>query len=179
MPVTCSLHALMAVVGGALRRVTGGLVLRWLLFTAIFSLAAVPPLDPDLWWHLANGRLLSFPVSFPHTDLYSFTATGHVWVMHEWLSDLMMYGLFTLGGLPLLVVVFAAIVTAGGVVLYLLLRGAGLHPTARVPLPLMGILAGSTAWGARPQVLNVLFTAAVVLGLQAYHTGRLRLLCSP
>jgi hypothetical protein len=38
----------------------------------------------------------------------------------------------------------------------------------------MGILAGSTAWGARPQVLNVLFTGALVLGLQAYHTGRLR-----
>ena len=151
-----------------------GRLLAGLLFTAIFSLAAVPPLDPDLWWHLANGRLLSFPVSFPHTDLYSFTATGHVWVMHEWLSDLMMYGLFTLGGLPLLVVVFAAIVTAGGVVLYLLLRRAGLHPTASVALTLMGILAGSTAWGARPQVLNVLFTAALVLGLQGYHTGRLR-----
>src|SRR5437879_13603249 len=44
-----------------------GRLLAGLLFTAIFSLAAVPPLDPDLWWHLANGRLLSFPVSDRNT----------------------------------------------------------------------------------------------------------------
>jgi len=45
-------------VGAFLRRVTSAVVLRVLLFTAVFSLAAVPPLDPDLWWHLANGRLM-------------------------------------------------------------------------------------------------------------------------
>src|SRR5207244_921866 len=152
MPVTCSLHALMAVVGGALRRVTSGLVLRWLLFTAIFSLAAVPPLDPDLWWHLANGRLIITTGSIPHLDLYSFSAAGHPWVMHEWLSDLSMYLLFQAGGLPWLVAVFAGVVTAAAVCLYLLLRRTGLTASAAVVLTLVGALAGSTAWGARPQL---------------------------
>src|SRR5436305_10729126 len=154
MPVTCSLHALMPVVVGALHRITSGLVLRWLLFVAIFSLAAVPPLDPDLWWHLANGRLIVATASIPHLDVYSFSAAGQAWVMHEWLADLAMFGLHQLGGLPLLVGVFAAIVMAAAICLYWLLRRAGLHPTASVALTLVGALAGSTAWGARPQVLN-------------------------
>src|SRR5436305_14909908 len=77
MPVTCSLHALMPVVVGALHRITSGLVLRWLLFVAIFSLAAVPPLDPDLWWHLTNVRLIVATGSFPHLVLYSFSAAGY------------------------------------------------------------------------------------------------------
>ena len=86
--------------GAFLRRVTSAVVLRVLLFTAVFSLAAVPPLDPDLWWHLANGRLMLATQSIPQTDVYSFSAAGHPWVMHEWLADLAMYLLFQAGGLP-------------------------------------------------------------------------------
>ncbi len=150
-----------------------GRLLRLLLFVAIFSLAAVPPLDPDLWWHLANGRLLLALGSWPHTDLYSFSAAGHAWVMHEWLSDLGMFALYQLGGLPLLVAAFATIVTAGAGCLYLLLRFSGLHPTAAVVVTLTGALAGSTAWGARPQLVNLIFTGLLVLGLQQYQRRRL------
>jgi hypothetical protein len=143
------------------------------LFTAIFSMAAVPPLDPDLWWHLANGRLMLASGSIPHVDVYSFSAAGHPWVMHEWLADLGMYGLFQLGGLPWLVAIFAAIVTAAAICLYLLLRRTGLAPAAAVALTLIGALAGSTAWGARPQLLNVLFCGLLLLGLAEYRAGRL------
>ena len=173
MPVTRSLHALMPVVVGALRRVSSAVVLRWLLFTAIFSLAAVPPLDPDLWWHLANGRLMVTTGTIPHVDLYSFSAAGHPWVMHEWLADLTMYLLYQLGGLPLLVAVFAGVVTAGAICLYVILRRSNLHPTLAAVLTLVGALAGSTAWGARPQLLNLLMMGVLVVGLGFYRQGRL------
>lgn len=158
----------------ALRRLGSGVVLRSLLFVAIFSLAAVPPLDPDLWWHLANGRLMVSTMAIPHVDLYSFSAAGHPWVMHEWLADLVMYGLYRVGGLPVLVALFALLVTAAAAILYWLLRRAGLHPTAAVVLTLVGALAGSTAWGARPQVLNPLFTGLLLVGLILYRDGRLK-----
>jgi len=148
-------------------------VLRLLLFTALFSLAAVPPLDPDLWWHLANGRLMLTTHSIPHVDVYSFSAAGHPWVMHEWLADLGMYLLYQAGGLPWLVAAFAFVVTAAALCLYLLLRRAGLAPSAAVVLTLVGALAGSTAWGARPQLLNVLFCGLLLLGLIEYRAGRL------
>src|SRR2546430_8859400 len=158
MPVTCSLHALMPVVGGVLRRVTSALVLRWLLFTAIFSLAAVPPLDPDLWWHLANGRLIIAIGTIPHVDLYSFSAAGQPWVMHEWLADLMMYLLYQLGGLPLLVAIFAGVVAAGAICLYVILRRAGLHPALSAGLTLVGALAGFPGSGGRAPLVQVLFS---------------------
>src|SRR6266851_4915795 len=126
------------VVGAYLRRVTNTVVLRVLLFTAIFSMAAVPPLDPDLWWHLANGRLMLATSSIPHVDVYSFSAAGHPWVMHEWLADLAMYLLFQAGGLPWLVAVFAGVVTASAICLYLLLRRTGLPSSAAVVLTLVG-----------------------------------------
>src|SRR5256714_7337622 len=163
----------MVACAGALRRVTSTVVLRMLLFTAVFSLAAVPPLDPDLWWHLANGRLMLATQSIPHADVYSFSAAGHPWVMHEWLADLAMSLLFQAGGLPWLVAVYAGVVTAAAICLYLLLRRTGLPQPAAVVLTLVGALAGSTAWGARPQLLNVLFCGLLLLGLLEYRAGRL------
>src|SRR5437899_2372277 len=121
---------LLTVIAAWLRRVTSAVVLRWLLFVAVFSLAAVPPLDPDLWWHLANGRLILTTGSIPHVDVYSFSAAGQPWVMHEWLADLGMYLLYQRGGLPLMVAIFAGIVTASAVCLYLLLRQTGLAASA-------------------------------------------------
>jgi hypothetical protein len=159
--------------GLGLHRISSGLTLKWLLFIAIFSLAAVPPLDPDLWWHLANGRLMVTTASLPHVDLYSFSAAGRPWVMHEWLADLGMYRLFLLGGLPLLVALFAGIVVLAAGCLYRLLRVSGLPQSVAVALTLAGALAGSTAWGARPQLLNMAFTGVLLLGLLQYRQGRL------
>ena len=157
----------------AVAGISSGVVLRSLLFAAIFSLAAVPPVDPDLWWHLANGRLMVATASIPHLDVYSFSAAGQAWVMHEWLADLGMYGLYRLGGLPLLVASFALVVTAAAACLYWLLRRSGLSRVASVVLTMVGALAGSTAWGARPQLLNLLLAGMLLVGLRLYRDGRL------
>jgi hypothetical protein len=167
MPVLTFARALLS-------RLTSRVLLVSLLFAAVFSLAAVPPLDPDLWWHLANGRLMLALRGWPHADVYSFSAVGHPWIVHEWLADLGMFLAYRAGGLPLLVAIFALVVVVGAVCVYALLRGSGLHPTAAVVLTLIGALAGSTAWGARPQLLNLLFTGLLVCGLLRYRAGGLR-----
>ena len=73
------------------------------------------------------------------------------------------------GGLPLLVAIFAGLVTIAAACLYWLLRRGGLHPTLAAILTVAGALAGSTAWGARPQVLNVTCFALLACGLQLYR----------
>ena len=44
--------------------------------------------DPDIWWHLANARILVATHHMIHTDPYSFTVVGQPWINWEWLSEI-------------------------------------------------------------------------------------------
>lgn len=44
--------------------------------------------DPDIWWHLANARILITMHHMIHTDPYSFTVVGQRWINWEWLSEI-------------------------------------------------------------------------------------------
>lgn len=44
--------------------------------------------DPDLWWHLADARLLCTTHHFIRIEPYSFAVAGQAWVNPEWLSEL-------------------------------------------------------------------------------------------
>lgn len=72
-------------------------------------------LDGDTWWHLAAGRYMVEHQSIPTTDPFSYTFKGQPWVAHEWLSELLMYGSFSVLGwsglAALFGVSFAAVVT--------------------------------------------------------------------
>jgi len=42
--------------------------------------------DPDFWWHLRSGQIILDNHALIQTDPYTYTATGHHWTMHEWLT---------------------------------------------------------------------------------------------
>jgi hypothetical protein len=44
--------------------------------------------DPDIWWHLANARILCESHHFIYVEPYSFTVAAQPWVDPEWLSEL-------------------------------------------------------------------------------------------
>ncbi len=44
--------------------------------------------DPDLWWHLADARLLMTTGHMIHIEPYSFTVAGRPWINPEWLAEL-------------------------------------------------------------------------------------------
>ena len=43
--------------------------------------------DPDIWWHLADARILFQSHHFIRIEPYSFTVAGQRWVNPEWLSE--------------------------------------------------------------------------------------------
>jgi hypothetical protein len=153
--------------------VTAGLDVQRLLLAvfllAVLVKAALPLVDPDLWWHLANGRLILASHTVPSIDVYSFTATGRSWVVHEWLSDTLMYAAFGLVGFAGLAALSAAVITATQYLVYRLLRSAGLGVNTAVLLAGILALASSPSWGPRPQVINQLFAAATCLALLRYR----------
>lgn len=44
--------------------------------------------DPDIWWHMADARILTESHHFIHVEPYSFTVASQPWVDPEWLSEL-------------------------------------------------------------------------------------------
>ena len=60
--------------------------------------------DPDLWWHLADARILCATHHFIRAEPYSFTVAGQRWVNPEWLSEIpywLGYRAFDLSGIYL------------------------------------------------------------------------------
>jgi hypothetical protein len=118
--------------------------------------------DPDMWWHLKTGETIWTTHSIPTTDLFSFTAFHHALIPQEWLSQLLIYGAYRLGGYSGLMVwlcFFTAVLLIAGYVLCWLYSG-----NAKVAfLGAMVLWVFSTSGLAlRPQVIGyVLF----ILGL--------------
>jgi len=48
----------------------------------------------DLWWHLASGRDIWARGAVPSTDPFSYTFAGRGWMNHEWLWDVIYWGLY-------------------------------------------------------------------------------------
>src|SRR5580704_6297240 len=88
------------------------------LLLGLLAMTARNAVDPDLWWHLRTGQWIVETGHVPHSDPFSFTRTGHAWVSHEWLSEVVFYELWKHGGAAGLIVFSAIITTTGFMLLY-------------------------------------------------------------
>lgn len=127
--------------------------------------------DLDMWWHLKTGQVIWSSHHIPTTDLFSYTTNHHAWVPHEWLSQVLIYGAYRLGGYSGLMVwlcVFASALAIAGYLLCSQYSG-----NAKV-----GFLGGVLVWffstmilAVRPQVIGYLLLTLEMLLL---HLGRTR-----
>ena len=137
-----------------------------LLFILIFFITLRPIADADFWWHLRTGEWIATTHSIPHTDPFSFTETGKPWVAHEWLSELLMFWIYSLGGTPLLTLIFSGIITAAFFLIYRISPG---KPYVAGFSLLLGALATAPVWGVRPQIFSMVFTALFIYILHQYE----------
>ena len=135
-------------------------VLVSVLALGFFAMAARTVTDPDVWWHLRTGQLIVSTHSFIHADPYSFTRHGQPWVNHEWLSDLLMYGLYRLMGWGGLIAAAAAMTSLTLMVVFL--RSPGRPYFAALAL-LWGAYASAPAWGVRPHSISLLLASVFLL----------------
>ena len=139
------------------------------LFVALFAMAARETADPDLWWHLSTGRYIAETGRIPRQDVFSYTVPDHRWITHEWLAERMSFGLYRLGGLPLLLLGTSALVTATFGLVYLQCEA---RPHAAVFLVLLGALVSAVTWGPRPQMWTMAGLALWGLLLDRWRSGR-------
>lgn len=120
--------------------------------------------DGDTAWHLATGQLILDSRSIPQTDPFSHTFPGQPWTAHEWLAELMMAGVFRLGGWAALAAGFAL---AFAVTLALLARELLRALPLRYGLLALALTGAVLApfMLARPHVLAWLLLALWLLAL--------------
>ncbi len=138
-----------------------------LLFLALLILTMRPIADPDFWWHLRTGELIADTHAVPRSDPFSFTVAGKPWIAHEWLSELLMYFLYRLGGFGLLIIAFAAVITIAFLLTYLRCPSSSRPYVAGFSL-LLGALATAPTWGVRPQMISLILTALFPLLLDRF-----------
>lgn len=137
------------------------------VFLGLFAMAARNVTDPDVWWHLKTGQYIAEHRSVPHTDPFSYTRTGQPWVAHEWLTDLLLYGIQRVARCSGLIAVFSVAVCAAFFLLYL---RCGSHPYAAGVATLYAAWATLPVWGVRPQVLSLLLTSLWLFILERSET---------
>jgi hypothetical protein len=140
-----------------------------ILFLALFTMIVREISDPDFWWHLRAGQYMVENATIPHTDPFTFTAQGKEWVTHEWLSEVVLFALYRVGGFPVLTLVFSGIITLAFGLAYARCQG---RPYLAGFALLLGALATAPTWGVRPQMLTLLLMSVFLFLLDRFSTTR-------
>ncbi|MCU0494067.1 MAG: hypothetical protein MUD01_20955, partial [Chloroflexaceae bacterium] len=149
----------------------------WLLFilALIWVFVGLTPLPPnDLWWHMAAGRTMVAEGTLMTTNRWAYTLPADApYVYQSWLSQVLMYGLWAVGDVPLLALSrLVAITGAYGLVAWHALRSTGNGRAVAVAL-FVAAMTGWSNWTLRPQTLVLPLGALFVVAINEYREGRL------
>ena len=73
-------------------------VLLVLVFLLVFFIVLSPPQDADMWWHLAAGKKMVEQAKILTTDTFSYTHRDEVWTNAFWISDIVLFLAYRIGG---------------------------------------------------------------------------------
>jgi hypothetical protein len=160
-----------------------GLSKKQLIFISFFVLllgllALNRIADFDVFYHLKTGEFILQNKTIPITDIFSFTASGHQWVNHYWLSDLIFFFVFQLFNSFWFLVIFVAMIAALAYFLVLkntLKRGGDFYLMLALILPMAYL--SMELWVPRPQIFSFLFFTLILFLLQKFRcSGDIKIL---
>jgi len=125
-----------------------------------------PVLSIDLWLHLAVGRQIVTEQAIPTTDSFSHTAAGKPFVAHEWLSQVILYELYRLGGKGAMVALKLVLGLAAFGLLYLLAFRRSGEPLVAAGLVVLAALCARPYLDYRPTMFSLVFFAGLLLLLE-------------
>src|SRR5712691_10130909 len=131
-----------------------------LLFLAISLGACFAPAQNDTWWQLRTGQDIWNTRSIDLNDHFSHTASGAYWPNHEWLSQVLFYAIYRVGGLRLLTACCAAAITMAWAIAWRMTSG---HTLRRLLIGALALVPSATGWTLRPQALTLLLFATTAL----------------
>lgn len=132
-----------------------------ILAAIVFMFLYKIPDDPDLGWHIASGMREWATKSIPRADWFSHTYQNFRWVDHEYLSNVVIYGLNHFFGRPAISVFYTIIACLA---LFVGLKYAAVPKISWTHAALYAVCISPIFMyysGARPQVLPWLFITLV------------------
>jgi hypothetical protein len=140
----------------------------------VLALFVAPEQDPDFWWHLRIGQWMVDNGRLPSMDIFTFTVPDHVWTDHEYLTEILMWRIYSSLGLGVLIILFGLLTWVGFWLMYLQVRR---QPFVFVGLGLaIGAIAGAPIWGPRAQMITFAISCLELYWIHGYMTGRSRAL---
>jgi hypothetical protein len=140
----------------------------------ITSLFATAEQDPDFWWHIRIGRWMAENGRLPSTDIFTYTVPNHVWTDHEYMTEILMWLVYSAAGTVGIAIAFGVVTWLG---FWLMYRQVRRQPFVIVGLGLaMAAVAGNPIWGPRAQMITFGLTCLELYWLQGYLSGRSRML---
>jgi hypothetical protein len=147
------------------------------LVIIVFAMAAfvmAQLYDPDYFWHLRTGQLILDTRGLPSNDPFSFTRPDAPWVLHEWLFEVILYSVYSIGGPFGVRLLVAILMGATFCVVYRSIR-AFLDPVAALLIAVVCFSALLSFASPRPQLISYLFYAIYLhLILGFLHNGDTR-----
>jgi len=113
--------------------------------------------DSDTGWHIRTGQWILKNWRVPHSDLFSFSAPGAPWLVHEWLTDAISAWIYNWGGLAGVVLASLLLVSLTSALLFRLVRGKCQNDFVALALTTLAIVEYSLHWLARPHLVTGLF----------------------
>jgi hypothetical protein len=132
--------------------------------------------DPDIWWHLADARILTTTHHFIHVEPYSFTVAGQRWVNPEWLSEVPYWLGYQSFGLVGVYLVTLLGLCANVYFLYWRSRFKSGNAGVALWMAALGFVLMWVNASARTIVIAYLALSAEMAILEAVERGRTRLL---
>jgi hypothetical protein len=145
------------------------------LFIMTFIMGLVKIYSPDLGFHLKSAEWIVNHKQFIHTDSFSYGSQGNSYYDMQWLFQLVIYGVYNMGGDAALVVVNALLITmAMGLALLRFTRSSetGITNMSLALFAFMAILfVQPLTFEIRPHVFSWIYLHLLLLFLASYKKG--------
>ncbi len=110
----------------------------------------------DIWWHLKTGELLLNGI-FPTQDIFSFTALGKPWILHEWGSEVVFAFIYQCQGVAGLILFRSFIFALVFALTFNLMLRKKINIFACITFILFLMVVNAGAWTVRPHMFTNLF----------------------
>ncbi len=130
--------------------------------------------DSDLWWHLADARILTTTHHFIRAEPYSFAVAGQRWIDPEWLAEIPYWAGYSWLGLQGIHLFALALLCANLVFVYFRSVWMSRNSKAAFWMAILAFFLMTVNSGARTIVVGYLALSAEMAIIEAAERGKTR-----